>query len=330
MWSKLIFNLIAVFLLVLTPAYAQPFAVSATGEYALSGTDTRDDAMAAAFANAKRDALTKIAADVEASPGVFMGSVTRDDIMAYAENHLRILGKPIYEFGYNGATCRAYMQVIADIDIDEIKRIKANTDKERFNDASDEYANDSNTHDGDFSADVVRDEEMPAVDENFDGNSEVSDEVENDTEFATNYDEPQSGVLKGAAEWNGHYYKIIGMPLDWEAANAFCKKMGGHLATAETAEENEKLKEIFLDNGQIDWCWIGGVRNKNNIWQWITGKTMAEYFDWAGGKPRESLQLGGPFLSLWKSKQGQWDNLKSGKHAFMCEWESASDAHDVD
>ena len=145
------------------------------------------------------------------------------------------------------------------------------------------------------------------------------------------HDVASNSVLKGAIEWRNHYYKIFNMPLAWEMANLYCKRMGGHLATAETEEENDKIKQIFLDNGQLDWCWIGGKRNDNKIWKWVTGKTMAEYFDWAGGKPREGLQLGGPYLALWKRHYGQWDNLKKReKLAFMCEWESPYDAHEID
>ena len=141
--------------------------------------------------------------------------------------------------------------------------------------------------------------------------------------------EAKSNVLKGATEWRNHYYKIFNMPLDWEMANIFCKKLGGHLATAETEEENEKIKQIFVDSELHDWCWIGGKRNKNNIWQWVTGKTLVEYFDWVNGTPRPGLQLGGSYLCMWKRFHGQWDNLKKNKKLpFMCEWDSDRDAHE--
>ena len=140
-----------------------------------------------------------------------------------------------------------------------------------------------------------------------------------------------SSVLNGAVEWHGHYYKVFAMPLTWKKAYELCQKMGGHLATAETKEENEKIKEIYL-NGEDNkgWCWIGGERKGNGIWSWITGKTMVEYFDWVNGKPRENLQLGGPYLSMWGRYDGKWDNLgKREKKIFMCEWETAEDAHEV-
>lgn len=141
-----------------------------------------------------------------------------------------------------------------------------------------------------------------------------------------------NSVLNGATEWRGHYYKVFAMPLTWAKADELCKKMGGHLATAETKEENEKIKEIYLNGeGNKDWCWIGGERTDSGIWRWITGKTMGEYFDWVRGKPRENLQLGGPCLCMWERYDGKWDNQgRRVKRAFMCEWESAEDAHNMD
>lgn len=56
----------------------------------------------------------------------------------------------------------------------------------------------------------------------------------------------QAHVLDGATEWNGHYYKIFRMPMNWGRANAFCKSVGGHLATAETQAENEMLKKYSM------------------------------------------------------------------------------------
>lgn len=141
-----------------------------------------------------------------------------------------------------------------------------------------------------------------------------------------------SGVLTDAVERNGHYYKIFNMPMKWEDANKQCVSMGGHLATAETKEENEFIKEFFVstvESNQDVWCWLGGVRDKKGIWHWVTGKMMTDYYDWVGGKPRENLQLGGSYLCLWKRKDGKWDNHgKMSKCLFMCEWESADKAHD--
>ena len=139
----------------------------------------------------------------------------------------------------------------------------------------------------------------------------------------------QAHVLDGAKEWNGHYYKVFEMPMNWDGAYSFCQSMGGHLATAETQAENEMMKQLFLAKEGSSVCWIGGKRDKQNIWRWVTGKIIADYFDWENGQPRSNLNAGGSSLCLRRSAKGKWDNLwSSDKNSFMCEWESASDAHE--
>ena len=139
----------------------------------------------------------------------------------------------------------------------------------------------------------------------------------------------QAHVLDGAKEWNGHYYKIFEMPMDWESADSFCKSMGGHLATAETSTENEMMKQLFMSMEGSSACWIGGRRDKQRIWRWITGKVIADYFDWANGQPRSDGNAGGASLCLRRSDKGKWDNpWSSDKNSFMCEWENANEAHE--
>lgn len=159
----------------------------------------------------------------------------------------------------------------------------------------------------------------------------------NTTDIKFTYAETASVVnnvfLEDAVEYQGHHYKFYNMDMKWAAANEFCRSLGGHLATAETKDENEFIKKYFLDvtdNTQITWAWIGGVRDKNDIWHWVTGKSLTSYFDWTSGKPREVLQLGGDYMCLWSNYGGKWDNHgKRVKHPFICEWESADDAHDI-
>ena len=140
----------------------------------------------------------------------------------------------------------------------------------------------------------------------------------------------QAHVLDGAKEWNSHYYKVIQISLEWEQASKFCQSMGGHLATAETADENEFLKQIFFKNEGASRCWIGGTRDKQKIWRWVTGKVIADYFDWSNGEPRSDGNVGGPSLCLSRNRNViKWDNLwSSNKYIFICEWERYEDAHD--
>ena len=139
----------------------------------------------------------------------------------------------------------------------------------------------------------------------------------------------QAHVLDGAKEYNGHYYKVMEVSMDWKNASEFCKSMGGHLATGETREENEMLKQLFLGNGGGLYCWIGGIRDDKRVWRWVTGKVIADYFDWTDGGPRSDAAAGGAALCLRRDAEGKWDNFwSSDNNSFICEWESGEDAHD--
>ena len=147
--------------------------------------------------------------------------------------------------------------------------------------------------------------------------------------FASPMAQVEAHVLDGAAEYNGHYYKIFDAPMHWKDAETFCRSMGGHLATAETADENTMLKQMVIKHGGDSHFWIGGHREKNKIWRWVTGKVIADYFDWVGNKPRSGTSGGGDNLSLYRTEDGKWDNLGSlSDYPFVCEWESAQDAHE--
>ena len=129
-------------------------------------------------------------------------------------------------------------------------------------------------------------------------------------------------VLDGAKEWNGHYYKVIAMTMNWKNARNFCESIGGHLATAETIEENEFIKQIFIKSAKCDYCWIGAYRDKQ-IWRWVTGVTMSDYFDWSNGK------LNYYTLGLSRKFNGKWEtDNEYYTYYFICEWEKAEDAHD--
>lgn len=141
----------------------------------------------------------------------------------------------------------------------------------------------------------------------------------------------QAHVLDGAKEWNGHYYKIFQMQMTWNDAKSFCESMGGHLATAETQAENEMLKTLVVKgaNGQGKYYWIGGYETKQGIWKWITGKTIADYFDWVEYRSSFYGSYGEHKIRMYSSKDGKWDaGVTSSQYEFICEWESYDNAHE--
>ena len=135
----------------------------------------------------------------------------------------------------------------------------------------------------------------------------------------------QAHVLDGAKEWNGHYYKIIAMRMTWDKAEKFCNSIGGHLATAETFDENEMIKTMVLkyDNNRKDRYWIGGYC-KDSIWRWVTGKLITDYFDWISSPASGDNKR----IELVCREEARWHSDFGDEHEFLCEWEKADDAHE--
>lgn len=73
-------------------------------------------------------------------------------------------------------------------------------------------------------------------------------------EWDTWEDNTEVSVSKDAVLFNNHYYKFFTLEYDWEMAAYYCEKMGGHLVTISSAEENNFVNE--LSQGQN--IWLGG------------------------------------------------------------------------
>ena len=135
-------------------------------------------------------------------------------------------------------------------------------------------------------------------------------------------------VLDGAKEWNGHYYKVFQMQMSWNEAKRFCENVGGHLATAETFAENEAIKRIVMrqtNNRKGVNYWMGAYSESNGMWRWVTGKILSDYYDWWEGE----YPSGDQFMKIYFSSEGAcWYASRSENLSFICEWESASAAHE--
>ena len=132
----------------------------------------------------------------------------------------------------------------------------------------------------------------------------------------------QAHVLDGATELNGHYYKAFEFMMIWNQAEKFCESMGGHLATAESFDENAIIQSV-VDLGTRDrWYMIGGYSTDTGIWKWVTGGIITDQ-NWAYNEPRFSK------MHMVKKGESRW-RTSSDTNPFICEWDSRSDAHDSD
>ena len=125
-----------------------------------------------------------------------------------------------------------------------------------------------------------------------------------------------------------HRYKIFYDTLTWEEARAACEAKGGHLATI-TSEKEQYLLELSNDKNQN--LWIGGYKNADGQWCWVTGEPWT-YENWGDGEPNNSSNVvaGESCVAMWPEK---WNDLANGniyeQSGYICEWEESDSESDA-
>lgn len=120
----------------------------------------------------------------------------------------------------------------------------------------------------------------------------------------------------------GHTYKLFDEKLLWEEAKEYCEKMGGHLATITSEDENNYLAGLIPeDMGYI----IGMHRDITGYKKWVTGEEVI-YSNWADGQPdnRYGKQVNLILCNkpYWYTKsENCWDDSDDYVHGFICEWD---------
>jgi len=81
---------------------------------------------------------------------------------------------------------------------------------------------------------------------------------------------------------SGHSYAVSPYALPWHAAEAYARRVGAHLVTITSEQENAFLVTTF---GETTEYWIGLTDEKEEgKWAWVTGEPF-EYANWAPGEP---------------------------------------------
>ena len=75
-----------------------------------------------------------------------------------------------------------------------------------------------------------------------------------------------------------HLYK---MKMNQSAAEGFCAKQGGHLASVESQEKEKEL--IQLGNRPL---WLGARRKSEEAWEWLDRGAWS-YQNWHGNQPNK-------------------------------------------
>lgn len=147
------------------------------------------------------------------------------------------------------------------------------------------------------------------------------DDGSGDTGFVCEWDSEEQYNSRVDSEdifWNGHYYRWIEGNLPWESAENNCELKHGHLATITSEEEKKGIDLVIAKSNSFDVSWIGGRRDENNNFQWITKETF-EYGNWESGEPNGSSS----YAAIAPNKK--WDDYSGDVKGFFCEWDNEAD-----
>jgi len=108
--------------------------------------------------------------------------------------------------------------------------------------------------------------------------------------------------------YNNKVYALYDYKTSWNVANDIANKIGGHLATVGSVEEQNKIVEL-MSFGNKDLYWLGGTDSATEgVWSWIDG-TPWNYTNWASGEPNNAVYLDQKENYLQVYKNGVWNDL---------------------
>lgn len=114
-----------------------------------------------------------------------------------------------------------------------------------------------------------------------------------------------------AKRFGRHFYVLYPERMSWADANAFCKKVGGRLATP-LDQGSAKFVGSMVNEGD---AWIGGMLDGKR-WAWAGGRTIY-YSNWY---PHEPNNEGGVEDRIATNTTGWIDAAQQLKKPFICEW----------
>ena len=102
---------------------------------------------------------------------------------------------------------------------------------------------------------------------------------------------------------NGHYYKYTHWPTSWDNSERLAQRLGGHLVTIRSAEEDQWVTSRFHMHRN---CWIGYTDwGHEGQWSWISGY-RGGYERWNSFEPNGSIGENYAAM-LWGPEEG-WND----------------------
>ena len=139
-------------------------------------------------------------------------------------------------------------------------------------------------------------------------------------------------IPEKSLEFGGHYYTLFNDDLTWEEAKNACERMGGHLVTVTSNEENEAVKTL-ASNGTKSLYWIGAYGDGKGNWKWV-GNEAFTFTAWADRQPSNKNEKYAHIYGRSEAgtnKVGKWNDVASSKSetsfysvkniGYICEFE---------
>ena len=128
MWKKILPTALTAFCLTLgfisDTVMAEPIIteeVEADGEARQGDNDTPKAVREAAYEDAKRIAVERVAVNIVSQSSVDMGMVTQDTVMSYAKARMKVVAGPDYTYsGEHGSICRAHIKAKVEVDLGQL------------------------------------------------------------------------------------------------------------------------------------------------------------------------------------------------------------------
>ena len=121
--------------------------------------------------------------------------------------------------------------------------------------------------------------------------------------------------------YGGHRYALYSGSKKWSDAKSYCESMGGHLVTITSAEEQAFIESLNTDDLSL---WIGGYRDSQFVWHWVTGEAWS-YTHWGDGEPNDSTAVVSDenCLAIWPAYWNDLNDLNTYEtNGFICEWDN--------
>ena len=104
---------------------------------------------------------------------------------------------------------------------------------------------------------------------------------------------------------------------NWNDAEAHCVKIGGHLVSIDSREEQNFILRLFKESvGTKGWIGLND-RNQESLYEWTDGTTV-EYEYWNSGQPDDAA-AGQDCAALTKSNGRWYDENCVIQNSFVCE-----------